>query len=293
MANFNTIGTDTALTDADKILVGQADGDDVGVVLSEVKRFINPALGENFKNGIIVPMYMYPTDSYTNANYAYLMDFKRDNRDVPVIAIINPNSGPAAQDGEYTMVIKNMIGCGIKVIGYVSTDYRNNTTASVKSDIDLYKSEYPELQGIFFDEQSDGTTDLAAELAYYKEVADYSRLVGFGITVSNPGVNTDNSFYDIMDIIVEHETDSYPDTEGLKGAWPGQKKFYQRASLKIGSIDGELNGGSETLELREIVRHFAWFYVTDDVLPNPWDTVSSLFPQMLLAINGELQDPAM
>jgi len=241
---------------------------------------------------LITALIIYPTDSYTNADYAQIMDFKREHRDIPMIVIINPDDGPGTSaDGEYTMVNKNMTAVGIHVIGYVSTDYRNNSTTVVKANIDQYKSLYPEIQGIFFDEQSDGTTDLAAELAYYKEVAEYTRQAGFNITVSNPGTNVDNQFYDIMDVVIEHETNTYPDTDGLKGVWPGQKRFYQRGALKIGSTQSELNGGTETNDLRNIVKYYGWFYVTNDVEPNPWDTVSTCLDDMVLAINNELTDP--
>lgn len=293
--NFDTITMDTALTNADKFLVGQADGDDRGVILGEVKRFVKQPLDANFKNGLIIPFYMYPGGAYDDANVNIIVDLKKANRDIPMIVIINPTSGPGAvTDGNYTAIINYFQAYGIHVVGYVSTGYRAQTTTQVKASIDGWKTYYPEISGIFFDEQSDGTTDLSAELAYYGEVAEYARQNGFDITITNPGVNTNNQFYDLVDIVVEHENSDYPTAAEARGPWPYCKQLFKRACLKHTSVNGELDGGDETDELRDVVMNYGWLYVTDDTLVNPWDSVDAdMLADTVKAIRGELTDRPM
>ena len=55
----------------------------------------------------------------------------------------------------YASGIARLTAAGIKVIGYVATDYTANSAATVKADIDRWRTFYPgQLSGIFFDEQS-------------------------------------------------------------------------------------------------------------------------------------------
>lgn len=267
--NFDNITLDTALTNADKMLVGQADGDDVGTVVGEIKRFIKQPLDANFRNGIIIPFYIYPSGAYDDANVGTIVDLKKANRDIPMIVIINPSSGPGSvTDGNYTAIINYFHAYGIHVIGYVSTNYRSQTTTQVKADIDAWKTYYPEISGIFFDEQSDGTTDLGVEQAYYTEVSQYAREQDFDITVSNPGINVDNSWYDLFDITIEWEASTYPDAATSRGPWPYSKQLFKRGALVH-------TAGYVQVDADLLVQNYGWVYITADTLPNPWDTVSA------------------
>jgi len=267
--NFGNAGAIELAVDK-KVLVGDPTGDTGGTAtLAELKHFLNgPGVPlQQGKQGLIIPMYIYPgPDAYTNPVYAELMEWKMQYPDIPMIAIVNPADGAGVvTDGNYTMAINRLKAAGVKVIGYVSTDYRNNTVATVKGYIDAWKTYYPSIEGIFFDEQSDGTTDLAAEIQYYKDVADYSRSLGFMITVSNPGINTDNGFYDAVDIVVEHETPVEPTSEQINGAWPGGKIVRQRACMLYG-MDGD-GSGSKKVNTAEIIKNFGWVYYTEDDTP--------------------------
>lgn len=289
--NFDNVTMDTAITNADKVLVGQADGDDVGTVMGEVKRFVKQPLDANFKNGLIIPFYIYPSDAYDNADIATIVELKKSNRDIPMIVIINPASGPGAGDGNYTAVINYMKGYGIHVIGYVSTAYgigsggTGKTVADIKADIDTWQTLYPEIDGIFFDEQSNGTSDLVAEFAFYKEVAEYARLKGLDITVSNPGSNVDNSFYDLFDVMIEWENLSYPSAADMRGPWPYGKQLFKRGLLRHTSATGELDG-TEAADIALVVKNYGWVYVTADAAPNPWDTISAELDDLITVIKS-------
>src|SRR6266478_3074055 len=94
--------------------------------------------------GIIVPAYFYPGSLWSSMDWAA--------RRVPLVAILNPNSGPGAtQDPLYVAAVNSLRAAGGKVIGYVSTSYTTRVTNAVKTDIDLYFSFYA-VDGIFLDE---------------------------------------------------------------------------------------------------------------------------------------------
>src|SRR5687768_10432883 len=58
--------------------------------------------------GLLIPLYVYPADIHTNAAYNKLIALKRAHLRVPVIAIVNPASGPGegdVVDANYTKAI--------------------------------------------------------------------------------------------------------------------------------------------------------------------------------------------
>ena len=105
----------------------------------------------NNTTGVIVPLYTYPTSSTWNT----MVKVKTDYPSVPTIVIINPASGPgSSKDSNYSDGIKKLQAAGISVLGYVHTSYSSKTASAVKADIDKYRSYYPSIDGIFFDEMA-------------------------------------------------------------------------------------------------------------------------------------------
>jgi hypothetical protein len=82
--------------------------------------------------GIMVPAYFYPNgNDYWNAmsNAATL---------VPLIAILNPASGPGtAQDANYVSAVANLHHAGGQVIAYVHTSYATRAMSEVTNDVSL------------------------------------------------------------------------------------------------------------------------------------------------------------
>ena len=83
---------------------------------------------------------------------------------VPLVAILNPNSGPGAgRNSDYVNAIQALRVSGGRVIGYVSSAYTTRAAEEVRGDIDRYYSFY-EIDGIFIDEM---TNDSNAEHVAY------------------------------------------------------------------------------------------------------------------------------
>src|SRR6185436_19440286 len=113
--------------------------------------------------GIVVPAYFYPGSLWNSMNYAAGR--------VPLVAIMNPNSGPdMTQNPDYIAAVNSLRAAGGTVIGYVSTSYAARDTNAVRTDIDRYYSFYA-MDGIFLDEMTDDSDP--NHLDYYATLYQY------------------------------------------------------------------------------------------------------------------------
>src|SRR5436309_13493064 len=84
------------------------------------------------RTGVLVPLYVYPSDVHKNAEYNRLIELKLHHGTVPIWVILNPDSGPGKQvDLNYTKVIDRLQGAGCMVLGYVTTSYGKRTSVDV------------------------------------------------------------------------------------------------------------------------------------------------------------------
>ena len=100
--------------------------------------------------GVIIPLYTYPTDLTWNL----VVQAKTTHPSVPIIAIINPNSGPGtAIDSNFVSGIKKLQNAGVIVLGYVYTRYAARAIATVEADLDFDKNWY-NVDGMNFHEMA-------------------------------------------------------------------------------------------------------------------------------------------
>jgi hypothetical protein len=213
--------------------------------------------------GTLVPLYTYPTDS----SWKVVADAKRAHPLVPIIAVINPASGPGSGvNSDYLSGIAALKTAGVSVLGYVSTSYTRRSEAAVEADIDSYRQWYPQTNGIFFDEQ---TNSVGGE-DYYRRVTAYARSQAFTFTVGNPGSDSAPSYVGTVDLILVYENAGLPSPGSLGGWHTG----FDRHNF------GVIPYGVPALDSAFIAQAKAqvgYIYVTGDTLPNPWDTVPSYF----------------
>ena len=217
----------------------------------------------------IVPLYSYPTE----APWPAIVTAKLAHPSVPVIAIVNVNDGPGtALDGEFTSGIRTLTNAGIVVIGYVYTSYSARAAATVKADIDAWHRFYPGVTGIFFDEES----NTSGTETYYRDLATYAKGNGMTLTVANPGTDTSSAYINAMDVTFIYETNGLP-TSSLLTGWHSR---YSRA--KVGVIPYAVN--FDLAWVQQARSAVGYIYVTNDDLPNPWDTLPSYFSSLLAAL---------
>jgi hypothetical protein len=130
---------------------------------------------------LLVPAYFYPAGEG-------LKDWDRllaAAAKVPIVAVVNPASGPGEKaDPAYTKLLDRAKKApGVTLLGYVSTRYGKRPAADVKADIDRWVRLYPQVRGLFLDEQASG----AGQAVYYAALYGHARGRKFRLVITNPG----------------------------------------------------------------------------------------------------------
>jgi hypothetical protein len=224
------------------------------------------------QTGVLIPLYIYPADVFTNVDYNGLIDVAKTYHRVPITVVINPGSGPGTvADGNYTVAIRRMQGAGITVLGYVHATNASRALSLVKADVDTWLSLYPAIDGIFVDEMSND--DSAPHRAYFTELTNYVHARRLYPVVGNPGTVVVNTYFteSCADVIVVYENDGYPLEATIKGDFDGgfmDVDYRRRAGLAY-------NVSVVTPSVRIMQKYLGMVYTTADTGANPWDTVST------------------
>jgi hypothetical protein len=188
------------------------------------------------------------------------------------IGIMNPNSGPdVAVLSDWTGAVNHARNYGHRVVGYVHTSYAARAIATVKAEVDLYYDWYG-VDGIFVDEMS----NLATDSAYYRSLYTYvqAKPVGARLVVGNPGAAATTDWQLVTatksaDVLVTFEDTAANYLTWTPPAWCG--------AYPIDAF-GHLVHACAAVDLPAVLMHSratraGYRYVTDDVMPNPWDTL--------------------
>jgi hypothetical protein len=138
---------------------------------------------------VLVPAYFYPG----GPELKYWQRLSDAASKVKLVAIANPGSGPGDQRiYDYQQIIQSASEKGVRVIGYISTQYGKRPSTDVEKDIARWVEFYPQIIGFFFDQQS----TRAADLPYYLKARDYARKkVKNAFIITNPGVLCDEEYF--------------------------------------------------------------------------------------------------
>jgi hypothetical protein len=242
---------------------------------------------------VLVPAYFYPSFDPALSQWDEMTAAAAAGG--RITAIINPNNGPgAAINSDYTRAVNDFRAAGGKVLGYVYTCYGNNncnpavgatrSAAEVLADAQKYRSWYG-VDGIFLDEMSNST----AQLPFYQTVANGLRAAQpTGTIVGNPGTATPVDYLAVADTIVTFENGTGTYAGAATQPWMSTAAPSRQANLLY-------NVGSEAA-MRDLVsqaaqRNVGYLYITNDVLPNPWDQLPSYWLAEVAAISA-VPEPA-
>jgi len=223
-----------------------------------INLFLGCGSGASYERGLIVPVYFYN-----------LSDWDRVVRaDIDEVVIINPSNGPGSSvDDNYVDFINDLVVNNKKPVGYVYTKWGERDIDAVKDDIDTWLSFYPQIKGFFLDEAASG----ADKLYYYEELKEYIKSKGDYYIVLNPGTSPHPSYFDIADNIVVYEGNS----TNLKDEC---SSYSDKSSIIVYNATKD--------EMLNIINkyHCRYLYITDDTLPNPYDTLPSYFDEEIDAL---------
>ncbi len=279
---FSSTGTYTQIVTVTDSIGNVATGKDT-VLVSSIPQ---PSTSQT---GLIVPLYIYPSTAWQT-----LISLKQAYPQLPMVAVINPNSGPGSYyDSNYASGITSLKNAGIQVLGYVWTCYGsrvlrgsgvlNNTSCAplgyayysgTEDDIDTYVSWYPNIDGILFDEMSAGS---GAE-SYYQTIANYVKSVGFSLAFANPGTSPTSTYIGIMDNLVIWENGYMPSVSNLSWTTNYGKNGFSYVAYSVGGLDSAL--------IASLNPYVGYAYITDAGLPNPYDVLPSYLTQLAQDLLG-------
>ena len=229
---------------------------------------VGRAPAPNPDTGILIPLYIYPGPKWEE-----VIEIARANPKVPIVAIINPDSGPGTRvDPNYSAGISGLKSAGVAVLGYTWTDYASRGVSDVKSSIRAYKDWY-DVNGIFLDEMS----NLPGKEAYYSVLDDYARSLGLGFTIGNPGTDVPASYIGAVDTLVIHEGPGFPDLSNLRNRHSNQNKAnFAMIAYGVRNIDlSSISAAAPSV---------GYVYVTDAGLPNPYGVLPPYLSSIAAAL---------
>lgn len=216
---------------------------------------------------ILIPLYAYP-EWYRPASYIW-DDVARSASRVPITAVINPDSGPGAgfPNSDYARGLADLAAGGVTIAGYVHSSYGLRDLQEVTHDVDQYTNS-PLVTAIFVDETAPDTSSLA----YYRDLYTHihSRM-NFSAVIVNPGTPIAEEYLSqgAADTAVVFENDT---------GWSNYVADAYVTNYPANRFSVLVHGCPDDEAMRRDVdiavhRNVGWIYVTDDGLPNPWDSL--------------------
>lgn len=221
--------------------------------------------------GLYVPIYGDLTTE-TNA----ILAAKQAHPSVPIVAAVNPNSGvgTALRVDVQTAMLK-LQQAGVKVLGYIYTNYGSRPVADVEHEADLYRQWY-NVDGLMLDEMSSG----AASAPYYRGITEYAHARNESFVMGNPGNPVPVDLLGTVDCLFIYEGQGVPSITQLRLAtFSGQypKSNFAVAAYGVSAID--------TSWLADAQGMVGWLYLANGLLPNPY----AALPPYLNTLAGDLQ----
>ncbi len=225
---------------------------------------------------ILIPLYIYP-NWYDRDKYLWKQVALAAKR-VPIVAIINPNNGPdrAPPNLDYQQGMKDLRQAGVKLVGYVPSNYGNRDLQAVKTDINLYAKHFP-VDGIFVDE----TASTQDKLDYYHQIYQHikSRSKSYQAIV-NPGNNLDESY------LQKPIADTFVTFENYQKAWGKYRLPTYTSKYSPQHFAALIHTTANSKLMRKTIdraakHNFGYIYITNDSTDtankNPWDSLPSFW----------------
>jgi Spherulation-specific family 4 len=230
---------------------------------------------------VLIPLYLYPSVVNGQSNWQPLADAAAK---VPIVAIINPHNGPGGRpNSDYLAAMKLLQNAGVKMIGYVATNYGKRSWDQVKTDIDLYEK-YFNVQGIFLDEAASE----AKHLPHYGQIYNYIKSKAkLRQVVANPGTHIDEKYFS------QPAADRAVIFENAGQEWPKYKPSSYLSKYSRQHFALMLHGVPDRQTMQQhldlaVQRNIGYIYITNDLAnSNPWDSFPSYWQAEVESIRAK------
>jgi hypothetical protein len=241
-------------------------------------QFFQPGPPCSAATGVYVPLYVYPSGAGMR-DYETVVRAKLAHPGVPIVVAINPSSGAGdAVDANYERASGMLRGAGITVLGYVYTSWGRRSIGEAASEIRRYALWY-RADGVMIDEFS---TDIQMA-GYYRKLRQYAMSLGMTFVMGNPGTDIPPQYVGTVDNFIIYENAGLPDSKRLGGWHKGHgKENWSCCSYGVSALDEKTIRGTS--------KHVGLMYVTDDGLPNPYDSLSSHLEKMMAVLDPAQHD---
>jgi hypothetical protein len=242
--------------------------------------------------GALVPAYFYPGTGGPGGVGDGWAAMAAAASQIPVTAILNPNSGPlpGPADPNYVNAMTNLENAGGHVVAYVFTNDGNTPLATVESQISTYISQYGSLINGFF---LDAMFILPTTLSYYQSLDSYIKTLSTSYAVvGNPGQPFLNgvsptdylSTADVFNIFEGsnssfNDNSIYPDGVTWFQSYPRDR--FSNIVYDVpdsATMRADLN--------RAVGLNAGSVFITDQTLPNPFAQLPSYWNQEVAAIQA-------
>src|SRR5256712_132908 len=218
---------------------------------------------------------LYLNPGTNGINWQPLITAKQAHPRVPIIAMINPSSGPGTSyDSNFNAGINNLRAAGIIVLGYIGTKYCAMTLSTAEGQIDTYHSFY-KLDGFLFDEMK----NTSGCESYYSTLTNYAKSTyGDTLIIGNPGTSTIQSYVGTVDNIIIYESQGLPSISTLQSRTFGlAKSGFCFDAYGIGNLDPNY--------VAQASQYLGCMQITDDSGSNPYDTLPTYLSSEIAALD--------
>lgn len=181
--------------------------------------------------------------------------------------VVNVADGPGSSgpDGAFAAAAGRLRAAGVRLLGYVDTDYATRPVQDAARDVARHREWYG-VAGVFFDRAAAGRD----RLPYYRRLERAARRGGARTVVLNPGVHPDPAYTSVGDLLVTYEGSWADYTAAAVPGWTAAHSPARFCHLVYGVPGGAAaRAVARTASARGAAVHCA----VPGTPPNPWQHV--------------------
>jgi hypothetical protein len=214
---------------------------------------------------LIAPAYFYPPTG--------LWDQLIDGGSEVAFIVLNPDSGvDTKHEWRYDAPLAKARAAGIRIVGYIETNYSNRPAAEVIQEMDRYREWYG-VTSFFLDEAD---TD-PASIPLYKQMTDHAHAMG-GMTILNFGYKPHPGYMEITDIAIVFEDNAVVYSTYELPAWISEYPASRFAQMIYGVTEGNI----DQVLAKALASNAGYVWITDDHIStgSPYDTLPSYWQEL-------------